>query len=204
MISLAALVTFALALAVVTASPGPSIAALVARVISGGLKSVLPFLAAMWVGEIIWLTAAVLGLSYVAQQFQGAFAVIKYCGAAYLIWLAYKAWTAPDSIHEEGPAATGSPWRMFSAGLAITLGNPKIMVFYMALLPSIVELANVNALGWLELTAVALIVCIAIDLSWALLAANARRLLRSRHAVRLANRGSAVVMGGAALAIARQ
>jgi threonine/homoserine/homoserine lactone efflux protein len=58
---------FAAALFVAAGSPGPSIAALVARVISSGLGSVLPFLAAMWIGEALWLIAAVLGLGFLAE-----------------------------------------------------------------------------------------------------------------------------------------
>lgn len=202
MIPLAALLAFAAALAVVTASPGPSIAALVARVFATGLKSVAPFLAAMWIGEIIWLSAAVLGLSFLAQQFQLAFTILKYCGAAYLLFLAYKAWTAPTEVASGELPDAGSPLRMFLAGLAITLGNPKIMVFYMALLPSLVDLAHVSLAGWLELSIVAVAVCIACDMAWALTASKARQFLKSRRAVQAANRTSAVVMGGAALAIA--
>jgi threonine/homoserine/homoserine lactone efflux protein len=202
MIPLAALVAFAAALAVVTASPGPSIAALVARVFATGLKSVAPFLAAMWIGELVWLSAAVLGLSFLAQQFQLAFTLLKYCGSAYLLYLAWKAWTAPTEVSGGTLPDAGSPMRMFLAGLAITLGNPKIMVFYMALLPSLVDLARVSVTGWLELSVVAVLVCIACDLTWAVMASKARTLLKSRRAVQAANRTSAVVMGGAALAIA--
>ena len=204
MIPLAALIAFAAALAVVTASPGPSIAAMIARVMAGGLKPALPFLAAMWLGEVIWLSAAVMGLSFLAQQFATLFVLLKYCGAAYLLWLAWKAWTAPDTLAQGETAAAGAPLKMFAAGLAVTLGNPKIMVFYLALLPSLVDLAAVTALGWFELAAVALAVCVVCDMAWALLAARARLLLKSRRAIRFTNRLSATVMGGAALAIARQ
>ena len=61
------LLIFAAALAVVAGSPGPSIAALVSRVLQGGAASVLPFLAAMWIGEAAWLTAAILGISAIAD-----------------------------------------------------------------------------------------------------------------------------------------
>jgi threonine/homoserine/homoserine lactone efflux protein len=158
----------------------------------------------MWVGEIVWLSAAVLGLSFLAQQFQAVFAVLKYCGAAYLLYLAWKAWTASTSVEGGMLPDGGSPLRMFFAGMAITLGNPKIMVFYLALLPSIVDLRQVNAGGWLELAVVAVAVCIVCDLTWAMAAAHARTLLTNAKAVKAANRTSAAVMGGAALAIARQ
>ena len=65
----AALMVFAWMLLVAAGSPGPSIAALVARVLTNGLRDILPFLAAMWVGEAIWLSFAVGGLAVLAQKF---------------------------------------------------------------------------------------------------------------------------------------
>lgn len=197
MVDLSALLVFAAALAVASGSPGPSIAALVARVLARGPKSVLPFLAAMWIGEAMWLAAAVFGLALLAQTFQVAFAILKWAGIAYLLWLAWKSWTAPV-----GPAAplgvAGSGWRLFGAGLAVTLGNPKIMVFYLALLPSILDLGRVGVGGWLELTLVMAAVLIAVDLAWVAVAAQARRLFRSPGGQRLANRISGGMMAGAA------
>ena len=73
--SLSSLLIFAGALFVAAGSPGPSIAALVARVIAKGWRDVLPFLVAMWVGEAIWLSLAVFGLAFVAQTFHLAFVV---------------------------------------------------------------------------------------------------------------------------------
>ncbi|MEL6234917.1 MAG: LysE family translocator [Pseudomonadota bacterium] len=201
MLDLSTLLLFAAALAVTAGSPGPSIAALTARVLTGGLRSVLPFLAAMWIGEGIWLTCAVLGLSALASEAQGMFAVIKWLGIAYLLWLAWQMWHAPVQASGALPRA-GSGWGMFAAGLAVTLGNPKIMVFYVALLPSLIDLAAVSALGWAELMAVMLAVLAAVDLGWALAADRARRLLRSPRAMRLTNRLSASAMGGAAAALA--
>lgn len=200
---LASLIIFAGALLVAAGSPGPSIAALVARVISKGFRDVFPFLAAMWIGEAIWLSLAVFGLAVVAQSFHVVFVVIKWAGVAYLAWLAFKMWTAPVVVQgEDELPRQDSPWRLFLAGMAVTLGNPKIMMFYLALLPTIVDLASVGLLGWMELTATMAVVLIVIDLAWVLAAAQARRLLRSARAMRVANRVSATTMAGAAAAIA--
>ncbi|MCB1380797.1 MAG: LysE family translocator [Alphaproteobacteria bacterium] len=199
---LAALALFAAALVVNAGSPGPSIAALVARVVSGGLASVLPFLLAMWLGEALWLVAAVLGLGFVAQQFYLVFSVIKYLGAAYLLYLAWKMWTAPVGIRSGDLPRDRPPLNMFLTGMALTLGNPKIMVFYLALLPSIIDLSSVTLFGLAELVLVALAVMAGVDLAWAFAAAWARRWFRSSRAVRIANRSSATAMGGAAVLIA--
>ena len=96
----------------------------------------------------------------------------------------------------------GSPAKMFAAGLAVTLGNPKIMVFYLALLPTIIDLGTVTLVGWGELVVVMLFVLIAIDLAWVVLALRARLLFRSRRALRIANRCSAGLIAAAACAIA--
>ena len=200
--TLSALLIFAAALFVAAGSPGPSIAALVARVIAKGFRDVFPFLLAMWVGEAIWLALAVFGLAVVAQSFHYVFVAVKWAGVAYLVYLAWKMWTAPAKV-EEGDLPRGeSPLKLFLAGMAVTLGNPKIMMFYLALLPTIIDLASITLLGWAELTLTMVVVLVVIDLAWVLAAAQARRLLKSPRAVRIANRVSAGAMAGAAAAIA--
>ncbi len=199
---LTSLLIFAGALLVAAGSPGPSIAALVARVISKGFRDVFPFLAAMWIGEAIWLSMAVCGLAFVAQSFHLAFVVVKWAGVAYLAYLAWKMWFAPVEVRDGAMPREDSPARLFMAGMAVTLGNPKIMMFYLALLPTIIDLESVTALGWAELTLTMAAVLIAIDLTWVLAASQARRLLKSSRAMKIANRVSASTMAGAAAAIA--
>lgn len=200
--ALSGLLVFALALIVAAGSPGPSIAALVARVLTNGLRDVLPFLAAMWLGEALWLTCAVAGLAVIAHTFAMVFIVVKFAGVAYLLFLAWKMWFAPADVHENALPSGQSPWRMFVAGLMVTLGNPKIMVFYLALLPTIIDLSRVGTVAWIELTLTMLAVLMFVDFAWATLASRARTLLTSRRAVRIANRTSATMMAGAAAAIA--
>lgn len=199
---LTSLLIFAAALLVAAGSPGPSIAALVARVISRGFRDVFPFLAAMWIGEAIWLSFAVFGLAVVAQTFHYAFVAVKWIGVAYLVWLAWKMWSAPVEAGTSDLPNEDSPLKLFFAGMAVTLGNPKIMMFYLALLPTIIDLHAVSVVGWLELTLTMAVVLVAIDLSWVLAAAQARRLLKSPRAMRVANRIGACTMAGAAAAIA--
>jgi threonine/homoserine/homoserine lactone efflux protein len=196
------LIAFALALVVIAGMPGPSVAALVARVLTSGFRDVLPFLAAMWIGEAIWLTCAVAGLAALAHTFALGFLVLKFLGVAYLLFLAWKMWFAPAEVQAGSLPGKRSPVRMFLAGMSVTLGNPKIMIFYMALLPTMVDLSRVGVFAWSELVLTMLAVLIAIDLSWALFATRARRLLTSRRMVRAANRSSAIAMAGAAVTIA--
>ena len=200
--TLASLLVFATTLFVAAGSPGPSIAALVARVLSRGARDVLPFLLAMWVGEAIWLSLAVAGLAAIAESFQPVFVAIKWIGVGYLLYLAWKMWFSEPAEPGEAIPESRSALKMFVAGLTVTLGNPKIMIFYVALLPSIIDLAGVTPVGWLELLGAMFLTLVVVHLSWVMLAARARQFLRSRRAVRIANRVSAGTMAGAAAAIA--
>ena len=92
------LVIFALALIVAAGTPGPSIAALVARVLTNGFRDILPFLAAMWLGEAIWLTCAVEGVAVFAQRFGAFFTALKIIGVIYLLFLAGKMWFAATDL----------------------------------------------------------------------------------------------------------
>ncbi len=193
---------FAGALLLNAGTPGPSIAALVSRVITSGWRDVIPFVAAMWIGEVIWLTVAMAGLTALAQSFQFGFHVLKWLGVAYLCWLAFKMWHKPVGESADDLPRRASPLSMFAAGMALTLGNPKIMVFYLALLPSLIDLSATGLREWAILAAVTLVTLAAIDLTWTFLAHKARLLLRTPRATRIANRIGAVALGGAAAAIA--
>lgn len=89
------LLVFATALLIAAASPGPGVAALVARVLARGAGGALAFTAGLAIGDVVWLAAAVMGLTALAKLFGGLFLVIKYAGAAYLLYLAIRLWTAP-------------------------------------------------------------------------------------------------------------
>jgi threonine/homoserine/homoserine lactone efflux protein len=197
-----AMLIFGGALMINAGMPGPSIAALVARVLASGPRDVIPFLAAMWIGEGLWLGAAAFGLSVLAQTFHAGFVVLKYCGVAYLLFLAWKMWRAAGRHQDREEAPRGSPTQMFLAGLAITLGNPKLMVFYLALLPSIINLKMLTLTGFAVLLLTMMTVLAGVDLAWVLLAHGARRLIQSRRGVKVVNRLGAAAMGGAAVAIA--
>jgi threonine/homoserine/homoserine lactone efflux protein len=94
------------------------------------------------------------------------------------------------------------PARLFFAAVSLTLGNPKIMVFYLALLPNLIDLQAVTALGFVELVTITFVVLTVIDGAYVLLAARARRFLTNPRAIKLVNRGSGALLAGAAVAVA--
>lgn len=199
---LSALLVFALALTVAAASPGPTVTALVARVLARGTSGAFAFMLGLQLGEIVWLTAAVLGLAFIAKTFALGFLVLKYAGAAYLLYLAWRMWTAPANTADTPTPKAEHPVRLFLTAVALTLGNPKIMVFYLALLPNLIDLEAVTALGFSELIAVTLVVLTLVDGAYVLLATRVRLVLRSPRAMRLVNRGAGALLAGAAAAVA--
>jgi threonine/homoserine/homoserine lactone efflux protein len=194
--------TFAVALLLNAGSPGPSVAALVSRVITNGWRDVAPFVLAMWLGEVGWLTVSMAGLTTLAETFHTGFVVLKWLGVAYLCYLAFRMWRAPTDTRGDDLPKTQGRLSMFAAGMALTIGNPKIMVFYLAVLPSLVTLGSFNVGIWAAFATTAFLVLMLVDCSWIAFATYARRLLRTPRAMRIANRLGATAMGGAALAIA--
>ena len=189
---------------IIVASPGTGVLYTLAAGLSRGSRPSVVAAFGCTIGIVPHMAAAIMGLSALLHASALAFQTFKYLGVAYLLYLAWKMWRAPVAAAERGLPGESSPARMFFAGMAVTLGNPKIMVFYLALVPTIIDLSHVSAIAWAELAATMVAVLVAVDLAWVLAAARARRLLTSARAVRVANRASATLIAGAAVAIARQ
>jgi threonine/homoserine/homoserine lactone efflux protein len=201
--SISSLLLFAGVYLAATASPGPGIAALVARVLARGLGGIAWFVAGYVVGDLVWLSLAASGLEVLAHQFAGLFVAIKYCGVAYLCFLAIAMWRAPA-----GPAPAGSiggpprGWRLFLGSFTLTLGNPKVIVFFLSIMPLVVDLSALSAAVFVEIAALCASILTGVLFGYALAANRARSLFDSARAMRLINRGAASVMAGAALAVA--
>ncbi|SEQ64674.1 Threonine/homoserine/homoserine lactone efflux protein [Faunimonas pinastri] len=198
-----ALLVFMATLFVAAVAPGPGVAAIVARVLSRGPGGAVAFVAGIASADLVWLTLGVLGLAVVAKTFTVLFLVIRFVGAAYLLYLAWRMWNAPAEL-QAAPALPGGTdrLRLYATGFSVNMGNPKVIVFYLALLPNLVDLSAVTTLAYLELIVATATVLALVFGSYVLLATRARRLFETPRAVRLLNRSSGVVMAGAAVAIA--
>jgi threonine/homoserine/homoserine lactone efflux protein len=202
LMDLAALVLFAGTLLVAAASPGPGIAALVAQVVGKGPEGAGAFAAGLILGDLVWLAVAILGLAVVAQTFHEIFLVIKYVGAVYLVYLAWRMWTASVEPRDIAAAPRREGYvRLFFAGLAVTLGNPKVVAFYLALLPTLIDLPRVGLFGYVELASISIVILTAVFGAYVVAAARARSLFRSPCAMRVFNRAGGTLMAGAAVAV---
>ncbi|KQM33801.1 RhtB family transporter [Rhizobium sp. Leaf68] len=196
------LIAFAAAFFVFAASPGPDNMTIVARTITHGAPSGIAYGLGTVAGILIFLTLAAFGLSLIAQEMGVAMTVLRYGGAAYLIWMGVKMWTAPAVVPQLQPVSERRGlFSIFLTGFVLNLGNPKMPLFYVALLPNIVG-ASLTVDHLAALAAVILCVEVVVIGGHVLLAVRARKLLRSERIVRRVNRVAGGVMIGSGVAVA--
>ena len=195
------LLAFASAFFIFAASPGPDNMTIVARTVSHGAASGIAYGAGTVVGILIFLTLAAFGLSLVAAEMGGVMTALRYAGAAYLVWMGVRLWTAKPVVPELQPVAErGGLLSVFATGVVLNLGNPKMPLFYLALLPNMVG-ASLTAIQIGMLAAVILAVEAVVIGGHVILAGRARRLLRTPAVVRRVNRTAGGVMIGAGVAV---
>jgi threonine/homoserine/homoserine lactone efflux protein len=193
------LLAFTIAYVVAVLVPGPGVAAIVARALGGGFWSAVPMIVGILAGDLIYLVFALFGLAAIATYFGPIFVVVRWAGALYLLYIAWQFWTARPGTEQLGPRRREHWFRTFLAGFALTMGNPKTIVFYLALLPTVVPLDHpITALGFTELTLIVVVVLLAIGCGYAALAAWARELFTSTTAIRRLNKTAGAIMAGAA------
>ena len=201
--TLAGFIAYSGALALAAAIPGPGVTALVARALGTGFRSALFMSLGLVLGDLTYLTAVVLGLAIVAQTFGMVFLVIKWAGVAYLAYLAWTFWTSGITAENiEARKAKGGFFASFLAGLTVTLGNPKTMIFYLAITPTIVDLKTITLADYGILALLTIIVLLVVLVPYLALAAKARWFLKTPRALKALNRTAATFMAGAAAAIA--
>jgi threonine/homoserine/homoserine lactone efflux protein len=197
------LLTFCAVYALAVAAPGPGIAAIIARGLAHGLKGAPAFIGGFVVGDLVWFGIAATGLAALARTAATLFVAIKWAGVAYLLYLAFRLWTAPAKrVDVDAPDHRQHGWHAFLASLTLTLANPKAILFFLALLPTVIDLASMNTVRFLEISAAIIVVQPLVLGAYALLAARARDLFTTPAAVQRLNRTSGVAMAGAAVVVA--
>ena len=194
---------YMLAYFVMVVSPGPFVAAIAARSAAFGFKSGISMAIGAFLAEKVWIIAAIFGLALIAQHYASILIVLKFAGAAWLIWLGGKLVLGRTGIIRANVETKPEPfWKGVMTGAMINLGNPKTALFFMALFPGFFDVA---AMTWID----AMVIIIASapielgsDLSYAWLAARARALLADGPVARRVDLATGGVLVGAGVAIA--
>lgn len=135
-------IAFVLTMCLFVASPGPGVMGTVAVAMRQSLKNSAAFIIGMILGDLVYLTFAVFGLTAIANNFNTLFQVIRILGGIYLLYLAYKLWTS-EGVLERGEASQKKRGSLFT-GLFITLSNPKVVLFYCGFLPNFIDLQKLT------------------------------------------------------------
>ncbi|SDW98232.1 Threonine/homoserine/homoserine lactone efflux protein [Marininema mesophilum] len=121
-----------------TVMPGPDNLFVIAQSVSHGKKAGVIIALGLCSGVILHTLAAALGISAVLYSSAFAFQVIKFAGAAYLLYLAWQAWKEPAGALITGDAPALKPGALFRRGILMNVLNPKVSLFFLALLPQFV------------------------------------------------------------------
>ena len=196
-------ISFFLAVLVFGVTPGPGVFAILARALVSGARSCFWLALGMTVSDILYLIAACIGLAALATHWGEVFTLIRIAGAVYLAYLGWKMWTAPLDLStaEAAPSAKGGALS-FLQGFLISASNPKVILFYIAFLPTFMDLdaltrADIGVAAFLTL--VGLMIGL---MSIALFSARARRFFTSEASVSRLNKGAGSIMVMAAAYLA--
>lgn len=201
--TVASLLALSAALAVFAAVPGPGTMSVVSCSLGRGFTVAAALVTGIILGDLIYLLFALFGLDLVARDFSEPFLIVRFGAAAYLIWMGISLWRAPAVVPDPTAAArTGSLLRTLLSGLATSLGNPKVIAFYLGFLPAFVSLKDLLGGGIGAIAAATALVVGGVLLAYARLAATARRFLTSSRRVRVLNRTAGTTMVGSGVALA--
>jgi threonine/homoserine/homoserine lactone efflux protein len=183
------LVLFALATLLLTASPGPGVLYVTARSIAQGRRAGFASMFGIESGELVWLAATATGLAALLATSVAALNVLRFAGAAYLIYLGIQRWRHAEEIATPGREPLG---RIFVQGLVTQLVNPKVAVFFIAFLPQFLSPNLPIAPQVFVLGAIYIAVALTVDITYVLgSSAVGSRFLRSAIARRRAGRAAA-------------
>jgi threonine/homoserine/homoserine lactone efflux protein len=193
--SLEAGVSFFIAVFIFSITPGPGVFAIIARALLNGPKACFTLALGMTISDILYLIAACFGLAAIATHWGEVFLIVRIVGAFYLFYLGWKMWTAPiDLKASELPQESGRHWSGFVQGFAISASNPKVILFYIAFLPTFMDL---SALTNSEIALAAILTLFSLMLglySIAWFAGAARQFFTSEQSARRLNRSAGSIM----------
>lgn len=194
--------SFFIAVLIFGVTPGPGVFAILARALVSGARACFWLSLGMTISDMLYLIAACLGLAAIATHWGELFTVIRIVGALYLFYLGWKIWTAPAELAPvQIKSGRSAGLLSFTQGFLISASNPKVILFYIAFLPTFMDLTVLSAED-IVLAAVLTVIALMIGLmAIALFAARARRLFNSTEGVRRLNRtaGSIMMAAGAYL-----
>lgn len=199
-------VAFLLATALLILIPGPIVTLVVANSINRGTRFGLATTFGASLGNAVLVVAGAAGLAPILGLLTDWFDVLRWLGAAYLVYLGVMQWRAPPVALETTEAETGSVKRVFAHGFIVAITNPKTMLFFAAFFPQFIDPARAMTPQLAVMSIAFIAVAATIDSGYALLAGRLRFIFTSQARAKLRNRlvGGLLILTGIGLAAARR
>src|SRR4030095_537546 len=186
--SLESAIAFAVGMFFLALSPGPGLATIISRALSSGPVAGLAVTGGLVLADFFFMGVAMVGLTAIATAMGPLFQIVKYAGAAYLVWLGYQAFSSSASPLVVKPRSGQGFIKDVGLGFLVTLGNPKAILFYSALLPTFLDMTRIRFRDCTIRAAIVVLVSSVVYGGFIFRAERSRRLLSSRAASRLFNR----------------
>ncbi len=179
---------YAGALLVLFLTPGPVWVALLARSLSGGFRAAWPLALGVVVGDILWPFLAILGVTWLVSVFAGFLLFLKWVAVAVFILMGVLILrSAGKTIAADSRLTRPGMWAGFVAGVAVIIGNPKAILFYMGMLPGFFDLGALTGADIAVICLLSATVPLAGNLVLAVSVERVRRLMTSPVALRRTN-----------------
>lgn len=182
--------------------PGPTILLVISYALGQGWRVALPMAAGVALGDFTAMTLSMLGIGALLMASASVFTVLKWAGAAYLIYLGVKLFRAGGALEAEPKTDAASRGKMLAHAWLVTALNPKSITFFVAFLP---QFLDPRSDFWLQMAifeATFLTLAFANAFGYALVASKARNVFRSERAIRAFNRTGGTLLVGAGIATA--
>lgn len=193
------LVLFTGALAVSAALPGPDTMLLFSRAVGSGARSAAQVACGLILGKLVLLTAASAGLTVAVTTLGPYFVVLKVAGGGYLVWVAARllrrSWAPTAAAPPASAAGTADAAGLRAVGLGalLALTNPQALLFYVAVLPTVLEGDRVSPAHYVLLCGALVVVMTAVALGYIGLALRARSVLSGGRRRRADQAGAALL-----------
>lgn len=184
-VSVTELFLYALGMAGLWIIPGPVWVALTARALTGGFASAWPLAVGVALGDVFWPLAAIFGLTWILSLYGDFLAVLRWVAAVVFVLMGVMLIRTPASAPKaDGRLTKPGALAGFATGIAVVIGNPKAILFYMGVLPGFFDLSRLQTPDIIAILAISGLVPMLGNLCLALFLDRARQLLSSPESIR--------------------
>jgi len=191
---------FVAASSILLVIPGPTVLLVVSYALGQGWRTALPMAVGVALGDFTAMTLSMLGLGALLAASATLFAVLKWVGAAYLVWLGIKLWRAGGTLEAPPRTDAVSAVKMLGHAWLVTALNPKSITFFVAFLPAFLDPHADFLTQMLVFETTFLVLAFANAFGYALVASKARGLVGNPRALRIVNRTGGGLLIGAGVA----